>query len=70
MQVQYYGEFERDRIKSVGLSISDGTFGPFDILVDQIECVGGDDYRDLMREARTKERKMISETEKRRIESS
>lgn len=44
VQVQYQSEFEKDRIKSIGLSIADGKFGPFDILIDKIEVLSGYDY--------------------------
>lgn len=44
VQVQYESEFEKDRIKSVGLSIADGKFGPFDLLIDKIEVLSGSDY--------------------------
>ncbi len=52
VQIQYYGEFERDRVKSVGLSISDKIFGPFNLLIDRIECVGGVTYLEQMNQSR------------------
>ncbi|QPG75235.1 hypothetical protein FOA43_002585 [Brettanomyces nanus] len=52
VQIQYYEELERDRVKSIGLSISDGIFGPYDLLIDKVECVGGEVYMKLMRDSR------------------
>ncbi|VEU20713.1 DEKNAAC101573 [Brettanomyces naardenensis] len=68
VQIQYYGEFERDRIKSVGLSISDGIFGPYDLLVDKIECIGGDAYMKLMVESRhSEERERLEEIDVKKL---
>ena len=44
VQVQYQSEFEKDRIKSIGLSIADNKFGPFDLFIDKIEVLSGYDY--------------------------
>lgn len=52
MQVQHQSEFEKDRIKSVGISIADGKFGPFELLIDEINVLSGDDYWECMNGAR------------------
>lgn len=44
MQVQHQSEFEKDRIKSVGISLADNQFGPFELLIDQIDVLSGEDY--------------------------
>lgn len=52
VQVQYESEFEKDRIKSIGLSIADGKFGPFDLLIDKIEVLSNYDYFTELEHAR------------------
>lgn len=52
VQIQYEAEFEKDRIKSVGLSLADGQHGPFDLLVNKIEVLSGYDYYQEMKQAR------------------
>lgn len=63
VQVQYQSEFEKDRIKSIGLSISDGKFGPFDILVDKIEVLSGYDYFTELEHARVSKDPLLPKTE-------
>lgn len=52
VQVQYQSEFEKDRIKSIGVSIADGKFGPFNLLIDKIEVLSGYDYFTELEHAR------------------
>lgn len=66
VQIQYYGEFERDRVKSVGLSISDKIFGPFNLLIDRIECVGGITYLNQMNQSRERV-EYLGEADKQRL---
>ncbi|ODV84930.1 hypothetical protein CANARDRAFT_199592 [[Candida] arabinofermentans NRRL YB-2248] len=54
VQVQYQGEFEKDRIKSIGISISDGKPGEFSLLIDKIEVLSGVDYLERLGEARNR----------------
>lgn len=52
MQVQHQSEFEKDRIKSIGISLADGKFGPFELLIDEINVLSGDDYWEYLNRAR------------------
>lgn len=52
MQVQHQSEFEKDRIKSIGVSLADGKFGPFELLIDEINVLSGDDYWEHLNRAR------------------
>lgn len=70
VQVQYYGEFERDRIKSVGISIADRKFGPYDLLIDTVECLAGEDYLREMQRSRHDgaSKRRLSASDVRRLE--
>lgn len=59
VQVQYQSEFEKDRIKSVGLSIADGKFGPFELLVDKIEVLSGYDYFTELEQSRVSKETLL-----------
>lgn len=59
MQVQYQSEFEKDRIKSIGLSIADGKFGPFELLIDKIEVLSGYDYLKELEHARNSKETLL-----------
>ena len=60
VQVQYQSEFEKDRIKSIGVSIADGKYGPFDLLVDKIEVLSGYDYFTELEHARVSKESLLS----------
>lgn len=63
VQVQYQSEFEKDRIKSIGLSIADGKYGPFDLLIDKIEVLSGYDYFKELEYARSSKDSLLTTTE-------
>lgn len=63
VQVQYESEFEKDRIKSVGISIADGKFGSYELLVDKIEVLSGYDYVKELEYARTHNDMLLPDTE-------
>ncbi|KAG7691568.1 hypothetical protein KL930_005198 [Ogataea haglerorum] len=52
IQIQYDEEFEKDRVRSVGLSIADKKFGEYSLLIDTIECLYGDEYAQKLTQAR------------------
>lgn len=63
VQVQYESEFEKDRIKSIGISIADGKFGSFDLLIDKIEVLSGYDYVTELEHARVAKDSLLPSTE-------
>lgn len=67
VQVQYESEFEKDRIKSVGLSIADGKFGQFDLLIDKIEVLSGSDYFRELENARVSHEPLLPQVNSKKL---